>query len=172
VRVPRWLPAAAVTLLAAAIAWFNRGETVALNLGFATFYRAPLTVILFLAFLAGMMSMLWLGLRQDLRMREELRARGILDVPSRPAAPAAPEWSRPEETVVRSDTPASGEAHPPVASTWAQSDETVVRADAPSASPPAASAWAQSDEAVVRADPPPAEDRTVIYPRYDEDPAA
>lgn len=147
-RVPRWLPAAAVTLLAAAIAWFNRGETVALNLGFATFYRAPLTVILFLAFLAGMLSMLWLGLRQDLRMREELRARGILDVPSRPAAPAAPAWSRPEETIVRSDAPS---------------------APAPA---PAASAWAQSDETVVRADPPPAEDRTVIYPRYDEDPAA
>lgn len=124
---PRWLPAAAVTFFAAALAWFNRGERVALDVGIATFYRAPLTVVLFLAFLAGMLSMLLLSLRQDRRLRDELRARGILDLPTRPAvaaAPAEPGWQRPQEAPVRPD--------------------------------PA----------------PQTDDRTDIYVRYDEDPAA
>lgn len=121
--VPRWLPAAAVTVLAAGLVWLNRGERVALDVGITTFYRAPLTVVLFLAFLAGMLSMLLLSLRQDLRMREELRARGILDLPARQAASRPSEWERPEETPVRTEVA-------------------------------------------------PADERTVIYPRYDEDPAA
>jgi uncharacterized integral membrane protein len=115
----RWLPAAAVTLFAAALAWLNRGERVALNLGFAAIYRAPLTVVLFLAFLAGMLAMLLLGMRHDRRVRDELRRRGLLE----PAAPVRP----------------------------------------------AASAWG------VAREPGPARDddeRTVAYPRYDEDPAA
>jgi uncharacterized integral membrane protein len=127
---PRWLPAAAVTVFAAALAWFNRGERVALDVGIATFYRAPLTVVLFLAFLAGMLSMLLLSLRHDRRLRDELRARGILDLPARPVAATAlpaesaePEWQRPQE-------------------------------------------------APVRPDPTPTDDRTDIYVRYDEDPAA
>lgn len=138
--VPRWLPAAAITVFAAGITWLNRSERVALDIGIATFYRAPLTVVLFLAFLAGMLSMLFLSLRQDLRMREELRARGLLDAPARPAASAAPEWGGSEPTA----TP----------------------------EPPAGPAWNRPDETVVRSEPPPAQDRTVIYPRYDEDPAA
>ena|GEM_PF-2194241 len=122
--VPRWLPAAAVAVFAAGLVWLNRGERVALDVGITTFYRAPLTVVLFVAFLAGMLSMLFLSLRQDLRMREELRARGIiLDVPARQAASEPSEWERPEETPVRTDVT-------------------------------------------------PADERTVIYPRYDEDPAA
>ena len=85
----RWLPLAAVTLLAAAFAWLNRGERVAVDLGFATVYRAPFTFVFFLAFLAGMVAMLALGLRHDLRVRRELRARGLLDEtpPRRPAPP-------------------------------------------------------------------------------------
>jgi hypothetical protein len=141
VTVPRWLPAAAITVFAAGITWLNRGERVALDIGITTFYRAPLTMVLFLAFLAGMLSMLWLSLRQDQRMREELRARGLLDVPARPAAPtpapAAPAWTA-EETAVRQDP----------APEWRRQEETAVHPE------------------------PVAEDRTVIYPRYDEDPAA
>lgn len=87
----RWLPAAAVTLLAAVLAWLNRGERVALDLGVATFYRAPLTVVLFLAFLAGMLSMLWLSLRHDRRVRDELRRHGLLQ-PAAPPAFAASAW--------------------------------------------------------------------------------
>ena len=132
--VRRWLPAAAITVFAAGITWLNRGERVALDSGLATFYRAPLTVVLFLAFLAGMLSMLWLSLRQDLRTRKELRARGLLDVPSRPTAPA---WAA-EETAVRQDPSPE----------WRRQEETAARQE------------------------PAADDRTVIYPRRDEDPAA
>jgi uncharacterized integral membrane protein len=158
VRVPRWLPAAAVVLLAAALAWLNRGERVALNLGFATFYRAPLTIILFLAFLAGMLAMLWLGLRQDRWMREELRARGILDIPRRPPAPvpapAAPAWTQPDETVVRQDPSPE----------WRKEETAALEDPAPE--------WRRAEESAARQEPAPAEDRTVIHPRYDEDPAA
>ena len=86
----RWLAPAAVTLVAAAFAWLNRGERVAVDLGIATVYRAPLTVVFFLFFLAGMLSMLALGMRSDLRLRQELRARGLLDVPA-PAPVPDPE---------------------------------------------------------------------------------
>jgi uncharacterized integral membrane protein len=141
VTAPRWLPAAAVTVFAAALAWLNRGERVALDIGIATFYRAPITVVLFLAFLAGMLSMLLLSLRQDRRLRDELRARGIVDLPAGTTAPAAApaaadDWSRPQE---------------PGAAEWPRHTEP----------PPP-----------VRTDPAPADERTDIYPRYDEDPAA
>lgn len=100
----RWLPAAAITLAAAWFAWLNRGERTAVDVGIATFYRAPLTVVLFLAFLAGMLSMLALSLRQDRRLRAELRARGLLDAPP-PAEPRADaEWTRPRETPVEVPT--------------------------------------------------------------------
>ncbi|HEX2079819.1 MAG TPA: hypothetical protein VHG08_19035 [Longimicrobium sp.] len=130
----RWLPIAAVTLFAACFAWLNRGERIAVDVGFATFYRVPLTVVLFLAFLAGMLSMLLLSLRQDVRMREELRARGLLDAPPPSVPPVAAEWSRPREA--------------PVEAAW------------------------RSEETAARQESAPAEDRTIVYPRYDEGPAA
>ena len=160
---PRWLPAAAVTVFAAALAWLNRGERVALDVGIATFYRAPLTVVLFLAFLAGMLSMLALSLRQDRRLRDELRARGILDLPARPAVSAAsapPEWPRQQEPA----TP----VHPDPAPEWPRHPEPPA-----SLHPDPAPEWPRHPE------PPPsirpesaADERTRIYPRYDEDPAA
>lgn len=151
--VPRWLPAAAIVVFAAGITWLNRGERVALDIGVTTFYRAPLTVVLFLAFLAGMLSMLWLSLRQDLRVREELRARGLLDVPARPATPQATESARSEQTQARPEPVPVGTA-----------EETAVRQD-PSPE------WRRQEETAARPEPL-AEDRTVIYPHYDEDPAA
>lgn len=117
---PRWLVPAGVALFAAWLTWLNRGERIAVDVGVATFYRAPLTVVLFLAFLAGMLSMLLLGLRQDLRMRQELRARGLIDTAPEPSP--APGFPRPH---------------------------------AASAEPESA-----------------ADDRTVVYPRYDGDTAA
>ena len=77
----RWLPLAAVTLLAAAFAFLNRGEVVPVSIGVATFYRAPLVVVVFAAFLLGMLAMLVLGLRQDLRTRRILREHGLIDTP-------------------------------------------------------------------------------------------
>ena len=119
---PRWLPAAAVTVFAAALAWLNRGERVAVDTGVFTFYRAPLAIVLLAVFLAGMLAMLLLGLRHDRRVRDELRRHGLLQ-PQEPARPAAG------------------------ASAWG-----VVREPAPA-----------RDEVA---------DRTIVYPRYDEDPAA
>jgi uncharacterized integral membrane protein len=86
----RWVPIAVITLLAAAFASWNRGERVVVDVGFTTFYRAPFTMVIFLAFLAGMLSMLFLSLRHDLRVRRELQARGLLGVPAAPAAASAP----------------------------------------------------------------------------------
>ena len=90
--VRRWLPAAGVVLGAAAFSSLNRGERVAVNVGVAHFYRAPLTMVAFVAFLAGMLSMLLLSLRHDRRLREELRARGLLERPAPPPPPAASAW--------------------------------------------------------------------------------
>jgi hypothetical protein len=93
VSARRWLPAAGVTLVAAGFSWLNRGERVPLDLGLFRVYRAPLTIVTFLAFLAGMLSMLLLGLRHDRRVRDELRRRGLLEVPpTAPARPVASAW--------------------------------------------------------------------------------
>jgi uncharacterized integral membrane protein len=91
----RWLPLLGVTLAAGLFAWFNRGERVVLGLGFATLYRVPLTFVVALAFLAGMLAMLVLSLRQDLALRRALRARGLLDGAAEPAprVPAEPVFS-------------------------------------------------------------------------------
>ena len=138
----RWLPAAGVTLLAAAFAWLNRGERVPVDLGLFRFYRAPLSVVAFLAFLAGMLSMMVMSLRHDRRVREELRRRGLLDVPP-PAQPAASAWG-----VAREPAPRHG----------ADADRaTALSRDGGEHT----SAFAREDD-----------DRTVGYPRYDEDPAA
>lgn len=94
--VPRWLPPAGVALAAGLFTWLNRGERAVVHLGITTFYRAPLTVVLFLAFLAGMLAMLALSLRHDLRMRQELRARGLLI----PAPGHGSPVLAPEETAV------------------------------------------------------------------------
>ncbi|MBB4638438.1 hypothetical protein FHS01_004498 [Longimicrobium terrae] len=120
--MPGWLPIAGVALAGALVTWLNRGERVVLHAGVATFYRAPLTLVLFVAFVAGMLTMMMLSLRQDMRMRQELRARGLLDdLPARPAAvpprrePLAPAASRADD--------ATWAAPPPVAhSPWADMD--------------------------------------------------
>jgi hypothetical protein len=108
VTIPRWLPPAGIALAAGLFTWLNRGERAVVSIGIATFYGAPLTVVLFLAFLAGMLAMLALSLRHDLRMREELRARGLLIpapgpgspvlAPSPPAPHAHVPAAEPEET--------------------------------------------------------------------------
>jgi hypothetical protein len=84
----RWAPVLAVSVVAASFSWLNRGERVVVDVGIMTIYRAPLTVVVFVAFIAGMASMLLLGLRHDLRVRRELERRGIEPTPA--AAPAPP----------------------------------------------------------------------------------
>jgi uncharacterized integral membrane protein len=86
----RWAGLAVIGALAALFASFNSGERVALNLGFAVFYRVPLVPLIFLAFLIGMTTMFLLGLRHDLRVRRALREAGF----GEPIATeeAAPRW--------------------------------------------------------------------------------
>jgi len=108
VTVPRWLPPAGIALAAGLFTWLNRGERAVVSIGITTFHGVPLTVVLFLAFLAGMLAMLALSLRHDLRMRQELRARGLLIpapgqgspvlAPSPPAPHAHAPVAGPEET--------------------------------------------------------------------------
>ena len=70
-----WFGVAALALLAAAFAYANRGETAAVHVGLATFYRAPVTLLVLGSFLLWMVAMLLLGLRQDLRVRRMLQER-------------------------------------------------------------------------------------------------
>lgn len=72
-----WGAIAVVAVLAAVFAYFNAYERVSLDLGVAVLYQVPLVALVFIVFLLGMMVMFLLGLRQDLRFRRELRARGI-----------------------------------------------------------------------------------------------
>lgn len=61
--------------LAAAFATANRRQLVTVDLGFWTFYRVPLTWILFVGIMLGMATMLLAGLHADLRVRRILRDR-------------------------------------------------------------------------------------------------
>lgn len=185
---PRWLPAAAVTVLAAALAWFNRGERVAVDLGIFTFYRAPLAVVLLLVFLAGMLAMLGLSLRHDRRVRDELRRHGLLQ-PALPAPrPAASAWGVvPESAPGREDEPRTL-AYLDSADAPEHGDRTAAYAEpAPArdgdertvAYPREPASTGDEDERTVAyprydEEPKPAreqDERTVIYPRLDEDPA-
>jgi hypothetical protein len=152
VSVQRWLPALAVTLAAAAFTWLNRGERAVVDLGFFRFYRAPVTMVAFLAFLAGMLSMLLLSLRHDRRVREELRARGLLEpAPPRPSAPAASAWGVAREPAARTEDRTA--AYPRLDDDRGDDDRTV-------------SYPRRDDDGADR------DDRTAGYPRLDEDPAA
>jgi uncharacterized integral membrane protein len=161
VSAPRWLPAAGVVLAAALFAWLNRGERIVVNLGLFRLYRAPLTVVVFLAFLAGMLAMLALSLRHDRRVREELRRRGLLDIPP-PVEPARPvsAWG-----VAREPARADG-ARPWTASAPSHADDAPTLAQA--ADGHAASDPREEDRTVVH---PREDERRPAYPRLDEDPA-
>lgn len=53
----------------------NSAQRVVLRLGFVTLYGVPLTVIVFASVIAGMVVMLFAGIRSDLKVRRILRAR-------------------------------------------------------------------------------------------------
>jgi hypothetical protein len=161
VNVRRWLPALGITLAAAAFTWLNRGERVAVDVGLFRFYRAPLTLLVFLVFLAGMLSMLLLSLRHDRRVREELRARGLLEPAPRPAAPAASAWG-----VAREPVPPRQDER---TAAYPRGDERTVgypRLDEGASHPN------DRTTAYPRLDEGGGQDRTAGYPRLDEDPAA
>lgn len=95
-RWARWGLLAAIGGLAAVFASFNSRERVALSLGFTELYRVPLVVLIFVAFLAGMVTMFLLGLRHDLRVRQALREAGFGEPIA--AEEAAARWEEEPET--------------------------------------------------------------------------
>jgi hypothetical protein len=58
-----------------AFAGLNGSQQVTLRLGFATFYRMPLPVVVFGSLILGMLVMLVAGIASDLRVRRILRER-------------------------------------------------------------------------------------------------
>lgn len=79
----------AVLILSALFAYSNSGERVALQLGPFVLYQVSLVLLIFVAFLAGMLTMFVLGLRHDMKVRRALQERGF-DVPPAPARETPP----------------------------------------------------------------------------------
>ncbi len=88
----RWLLLALAVILAGAFAYLNSGERVSLDLGLFALFRVPLALLLFAAFLLGMVTMFLIGLRQDLQVRRHLRQLEIQEEhrPWRPEPPPLP----------------------------------------------------------------------------------
>ena len=83
----QWLGIGAIALLAALFGFFNAGERVVLHMGIFVLYQVSLVVLIFVAFLLGMVAMFLVGLRHDMRIRAILHERGF-DVPAPQATPA------------------------------------------------------------------------------------
>ena len=90
----RWLALTGVAAFVGLVIWFtahNGDQRITLDLGFAQFYRFPVTMVAFAALLVGMLVMLLAGLHTDLRVRkilrdrliEEARAEGATDLTQR-----------------------------------------------------------------------------------------
>lgn len=80
----RWIVLATAVLAAAAFAYLNGSERVAIHLGLAVFYQVPLVGLVFGVYLLGMATMYALGLRHDLRIRRLLREHGLEEPRGRP----------------------------------------------------------------------------------------
>jgi uncharacterized integral membrane protein len=66
---------AIVLVLSMAFAALNGGQRVTIRLGFANFYRVPVTGVAFGALILGMVVMLVAGIHSDLKVRRILRER-------------------------------------------------------------------------------------------------
>ncbi|HSM07645.1 MAG TPA: LapA family protein [Gemmatimonadota bacterium] len=69
----RLLVGGALAVIAAAFAWLNGGVRVVVDLGFVRFDAAPLPIVVFVAFLLGMLTLFLASLKADLRMQRMLR---------------------------------------------------------------------------------------------------
>lgn len=59
--------------LAALFAWLNMGERVTLRLGLVTLRSIPLSVVVFMSILVGMILVFGVGFRADLKTRRMVR---------------------------------------------------------------------------------------------------
>jgi uncharacterized integral membrane protein len=105
-----WILLIAAAVLAAAFAYQNRMERVALTFGPLRLHGIPVAVIACAAFLLGMMAMYLLALPTDRRIRELLRAHGLLDTP---LDTTPRRTSGPQNVPVQADPPSppSGYSH-------------------------------------------------------------
>ncbi|HEU4561879.1 MAG TPA: hypothetical protein VFS20_28900 [Longimicrobium sp.] len=106
-----WILLIAAAILVAAIAYQNRMERVALAIGPLRLFGIPVVVIACAAFLLGMTAMYLVSLPTDRRIRELLRAHGLLDAPLDAPAPRS---GRPVQHVTHSDPtspPSAGYPH-------------------------------------------------------------
>lgn len=84
-RLPGISAMLAVLVFVLVFARWNGSERMTLDLGVWTFYRVPMTWVVFASFLLGMVVMLLAGLYSDLRVRRFLRDRfaaGDDEIPS------------------------------------------------------------------------------------------
>lgn len=128
----RWIFLIVIAIIAGLFSAFNGGERVALDLGFAVFYRVPLVPLIFGVFLAGMTTMFLIGLRHDMRVRRALKEAGFqtgrvssrrksaVVEPSAPTEPLPPvdpeapsEWPLSEPTRRADDEPGPPPPYPP-----------------------------------------------------------
>lgn len=79
------------SILAALFAYFNAGERVAVHFGVGVLYQVPFVGFAFVVYVLGMLTMYFLGLRHDLRVRRVLREYGLEDLLDEPEPPREPE---------------------------------------------------------------------------------
>ena len=104
-----WILLIAAAILAAAFAYQNRMERVALTIGPLRLYGIPVAVIACAAFLLGMTAMYLLSLPTDRRIRELLRAHGLLDAP---LDTMTRQTNRPENVSIQADPPSPPAGYP------------------------------------------------------------
>jgi uncharacterized integral membrane protein len=86
----RMLVGGALALLATGFAWLNGDVRVGVNLGLARIDSVPLPIVVFVAFLLGMLTLFLASLKAELRMQRMLRRyREALGREAMPPPPAA-----------------------------------------------------------------------------------
>jgi len=102
----RILVGGGLALFAAAFAWFNGHVRVDVNLGLVKIDTVPLPIVVFVAFLLGMLTLFLASLKADLRTQRMLRR--YREALGREGAPS-PRASRPERAADTGVDPATKE---------------------------------------------------------------
>ena len=100
------------SLVAALFAYFNAGERVAVHLGVGVLYQVPFVGFAFVVYVLGMLTMYFLGLRHDLRVRRVLREYGLEELLEEPDAPVGYEPAAPDRYHTQEDEPEARDRYP------------------------------------------------------------